>query len=287
MQADGNYTYMPDTNYIGSDEFIYQICDNGVPVLCERAKVTIWIHGPDCIDLQVQVFLEGPYDLDSNAMTTILNTGRNVLPGQIPFSPYTQPIPPGHPYSIAPWNYQGTEGMDFDSTSYNKNVVDWLLISLRSSPAPSSQVFKTAALLEKDGTVTFVGDCIRPSAANEAYYVVIEHRNHLAAMSVDPVMLQDFVLAYDFSAQNSYNGGAGFGQKEIIPGTWTLYAGDGDQLSDLAGYDISGEDRVRLTVENGNFNTYMPSDFNLDGDVNGRDKILWSNNNGVFSVVPR
>jgi len=46
-------------------------------------------------------------------------------------------------------------------------------------------------------------------------------------------------------------------------------------------YDINGADKVPWTANNGNFNTYLSGDLNLDGDVNGQDKALWSCHNGV------
>ncbi len=287
MQLDGNYTYLPDSNYIGNDEFIYQICDSGVPRLCERAKVFLLINGPECIDFQLSILLEGPYNKTTDSMSTELNTVRGVLPGQAPSMPYTLNTAAGHPYAIPPWNYFGTEGLDFDSTSYNNQVVDWVLVSLRTGLARSTEVYKTAALLENDGRIVFVGDCMPPSFEENAYYVLVEHRNHMGALTPEPIPLVDFSLTYDFRLQDSYNGGAGFGQKQIGPNRWAMYAGDGDQTDDLGGYDISGDDKVKFTLENGNFNSYLLTDFNLDGDVNGKDKILWSWNNGVFSVVPR
>jgi gliding motility-associated-like protein len=40
----GNITYTPNPNYSGSDSFVYTICDNGVPVLCDQATVTITVN---------------------------------------------------------------------------------------------------------------------------------------------------------------------------------------------------------------------------------------------------
>jgi len=66
-----------------------------------------------------------------------------------------------------------------------------------------------------------------------------------------------------------------FGQKQLADGTWTMYAGDGNQ-TDFPSYDITG-----------NFDIYSIPDYNLDGDVNGADKSLWDANNGVSSRVPK
>ncbi len=40
----GNITYTPNLNYSGSDSFVYTICDNGIPVMCDQATVTITVN---------------------------------------------------------------------------------------------------------------------------------------------------------------------------------------------------------------------------------------------------
>ncbi|WP_346320070.1 Ig-like domain-containing protein, partial [Chitinophaga sp. YIM B06452] len=39
LNADGSFTYTPNTNYNGLDSLIYQVCDNGVPSLCDTATL--------------------------------------------------------------------------------------------------------------------------------------------------------------------------------------------------------------------------------------------------------
>ena len=41
INSDGTFTYTPEAGYIGSDSFTYQVCDNGTPVKCATATVTI------------------------------------------------------------------------------------------------------------------------------------------------------------------------------------------------------------------------------------------------------
>ena len=43
LQPNGNITYQPVIDFIGTDTFIYQICDNGSPSLCDTAVVKIVI----------------------------------------------------------------------------------------------------------------------------------------------------------------------------------------------------------------------------------------------------
>jgi len=49
LQPNGDFTYQPVIDFMGTDTFIYQICDDGVPSLCDTAKVTIVISkNPNC-----------------------------------------------------------------------------------------------------------------------------------------------------------------------------------------------------------------------------------------------
>ena len=41
ISLDGTYTYTPVAGFSGTDSFVYEICDNGIPSLCDQAKVTI------------------------------------------------------------------------------------------------------------------------------------------------------------------------------------------------------------------------------------------------------
>jgi gliding motility-associated-like protein len=41
--GDGTITYSPNPDFVGVDEFTYSVCDNGMPVLCDIAVVTITV----------------------------------------------------------------------------------------------------------------------------------------------------------------------------------------------------------------------------------------------------
>jgi gliding motility-associated-like protein len=43
LSPNGDFSYKPVIDFIGTDTFIYQLCDNGIPSLCDTAKVTIVI----------------------------------------------------------------------------------------------------------------------------------------------------------------------------------------------------------------------------------------------------
>lgn len=44
MLPDGSLTYVAYPGSSGTDEFVYQICDNGKPSKCDTARVTVFIH---------------------------------------------------------------------------------------------------------------------------------------------------------------------------------------------------------------------------------------------------
>ncbi len=46
IDGSGNYTYTPNPGFIGTDQFIYRICDDGTPVLCATATCIITVY-PD------------------------------------------------------------------------------------------------------------------------------------------------------------------------------------------------------------------------------------------------
>ncbi len=43
LTANGDFTYQPAIDFMGSDSFTYRICDNGTPSLCSTATVTILV----------------------------------------------------------------------------------------------------------------------------------------------------------------------------------------------------------------------------------------------------
>jgi gliding motility-associated-like protein len=44
VNANGNYSYVPNANYFGTDTLIYKVCDNGTPSKCDTAQLVITIN---------------------------------------------------------------------------------------------------------------------------------------------------------------------------------------------------------------------------------------------------
>lgn len=226
--------------------------------------VTWTINSVAPTTLDICMLLEGCYNPSTGLMRNTLET-INLLSA-------TQP------YNVSPWNYNGGETL---SSSSN---VDWVLVSFRTGIDAESEIARTAGLLQQDGCVYFPNEDIFPSGLSVPVYIVVEHRNHLVAMTPQPVSVVGNTLTYDFRIANGYAAGGGFGQKQLPSGEWCLYAGD--ITSGSLSYDINGADKGTWLMSNGLFNSYFPADLDMNGDVNGGDKAVWLDNNGVFSSVP-
>ncbi len=91
FNADGTYTYTPNTDFVGEDTFTYQICDGGNPVACDTAIVTIEVIDDPIIDNDPPVanndtavtevdtpvngnVLVNDYDMDGDPITITGNT---------------------------------------------------------------------------------------------------------------------------------------------------------------------------------------------------------------------
>ncbi len=246
-----------------------------------------------CVNLTTFVWLQGTYD--NGNMTTKLND-LGYLPGQDPTTFFGNETPAGQPYNTAPWNYSGTEGATMNyatvgnsKAGYASTVVDWVLVSLRSAEDRTTTVCTKAALVHSDGQVEFLsGDDCCTIDTTQSYYVVIEHRSHLVVMSHEKVPVSGGTISYDFRSQESYKGLFGFGQKQLLPGVYAMYAGNGDQVNGNNGnrvLNIITSDKDIWLNQNGNHSSYYINDFDLNGDVNVQDKNIWLQNNGVFSDV--
>lgn len=240
----------------------------------------------EVIDVEIYALLEGPYRYGERLMRTDLNIERGLLPGQVLIG-LGQATPAGHPYAEAPWYFQEEiESAAF--TSYPPDVVDWVLVSFRTGITSDTEIAKTAAYLHSDGRITFPNlENIRAIAEEEAVYIVVEHRNHMGAMSHEPVEVVEGTIVYDFRARDSYRISTSYGQKQMPSGDWVMFAGDVNQETDDFSYDINAYDKVPWVEDNGVFGYYKNADLNLDGDVSMQDKSLWADNNGKLSAVPK
>ena len=65
LNADGSYIYTPNSDFIGEDSFVYEVCDNGTPSACDSATVNIIVNAIDPCDIS----LAGDADCDGDGVS--------------------------------------------------------------------------------------------------------------------------------------------------------------------------------------------------------------------------
>lgn len=230
----------------------------------------------------VKVFLQGPYNAGAGAMNTSLRGNVGLW----------SVIPSGHPYKGAPWNYNGAENVD--SSTHPSDMVDWVLVELRSTYNGAAVTGgRAAGFLLSDGSIVDTNgvDPIRFWNVNSGYYyIVIKHRNHLPVMSRDSILLAANSSMYDFTTGGQIKAyGNDTSSATVKPminlanGRFAMRAGDANSNGQVK-YNGSGADRtVILSVvglANPNAiisNTYSTRDVNLDRQVkyngSGADRV--------------
>ncbi len=273
--------YMPAYNFSGNAGTICLIVTDPTGLTATAlVPVTVIPNVAGCVTMNLKVLLEGPYNSSTHLMNTTLNQ-RGLLPGQTPVGNFAVATPAGQPYNTAPWNYTGTESM----SSYAPDIVDWVLVSLRTDSLTTQSVFKAAGLLHSDGRITFVRPCF--TIPSGSYFAVIEHRNHMGVMTPRKVAVSSNAISFDFTQQDSYmiTDPPSFGQINL-DGKWLMYGADGKKDSFTDDFDINFFDSKLWKDESGIFDQYKYGDFNMDADVNFSDSVLWNKNNGRYSKVP-
>jgi hypothetical protein len=275
-------TYTPAPGFTGSDKAVIRVTDSD-GLVSEDTDIPLMVMPgtcPTCVTLELKVLLEGPYNMTTHKMDTVLNY-RGLLPGQTTLDPSVIGTPAGQPYNTAPWNYTGTESV----TSYDQDIVDWVLVSLRTDALSTTPVFRVAGLLHSDGRITFVNPCFSIPVGD--YHAVVEHRNHMGVMSPTKVSIVNNKLQFDFTLQDSYRiaDPPSFGEIPV-DGKWMMYGGDGKKAAFSDNFDINFFDSNLWKDESGIFDHYKYGDFNMDADVNFQDSVLWKKNNGRYSKVP-
>lgn len=217
--------------------------------------------------LYAKVFLEGAYTGGSTPMSNALRT--------------TNSLPINQPYNIAPWGYGGTESVN-DLADIPTNVVDWVLVELRSNNNPNMILEQATAFLLTDGTLQGVdgmeGVVFNTLVNTDNYYISIRHRNHLDVTTATAIALPNTVTtAYDFTAANSQV--LGEQQMKVVGlGITALRAGDVD-----ANGVINVRDFNRYVQEIGQ-SGYLASDCNLDRNNTIMDFNVYQSNASIIGV---
>jgi hypothetical protein len=214
--------------------------------------------------VKAKVFLQGPYS--GGVMTTALNTA-----GQIPLSSSTA-------YNTTTYGYTNkTVG-----SIPNANVVDWVLVDLRTGTAAATRSETQAGFLLKDGTIVDSdgsSDLSFSTATTGSYYIVVRHRNHLAVMSTNVVSLPNGT-AYDFTtAGQAY--GSTTPMAVVTTGVYGMWCGD----TDASGV-VDVTDRANTWNNKNLSNVYDGSDTDLSNVIDVTDRANTWNNKNITGQVP-
>jgi hypothetical protein len=209
--------------------------------------------------LAPKVFLSGP-NLSGGLMDDSLRSG-----GYLPTtSPYSDNLT--------------ANASVFNATGANA-IVDWVWIELRDANDNTLVSASKSAFLQRDGDVVDLDgtSSLTLNTPSKSFYVVINHRNHLAVMTRLPIALSATPTAIDFTT-NALGTFGSNAQSDMGNGNLGLWAGDlnGDGRSRFAG---PGNDTNTLksiiTNYSANtsgsaffpFNAYSNYDLNLNGQV--------------------
>ncbi len=221
------------------------------------------------IKAYLKVILQGAYDETNQIMRTSINQAGN--------------LPKNQPYSIAPWLYAGLEQV----TSFNSDIVDWVLVELRDKIHPEIIKATRACLLSKNGDVLDIDHStgIKFEAEADDYFLVVKHRNHLPVMSSAPISLPNEMNVYNFTTKTNLQ------QLELEPsgsGFYGMIAGNVKADNQLR-YNNENNDRglilelINIVTGTINLNNtvsgYYLEDTSLDNQV------IYNNINNDRSII--
>lgn len=238
---------------------------------------------PIRVRLHVRAFLQGPYSGVTGLMADSLRR-HGVLPLAEPYS--AMGLPGGG---------EVTTAMVF-ATGGADAIVDWVHLELRGSSDATVLVQARNALLQADGDIVDV-DGLSPvafAALPGSYYIILQHRNHLGVMGLDPLALTTAPALLDLTSASTANyGSAAQASQDGMQALWT-----GDVNGDgIVKYTGAGNDRdVVLFAIGGSVPTatvagYAVTDVNLDGTTkytganNDRDPMLQTIGGAVPTAV--
>ncbi len=205
--------------------------------------------GVEPVKAKIKLLLQGAYTTNGQMRTTLREN--NLLPAD-------------QPYNTAPWNYNGRECLN----NLPDNMVDWVLVELRSAANPAAIVERKAALLLNNGSVVSAnadGVWFDNAIANQNYHIVVRHRNHIALMSNNAITLPN-VSAFNFAGNPSSIMGGSVQVANMGNGYYALKAGDLNGNGVITVHDFN-----YYVTQSSALNVYNSADCTLDKVVSVAD----------------
>ncbi len=230
----------------------------------------LYFYSQPGVKVNVRTILEGAFCKSGDSMRTDLNTIGNISCSQ--------------PFQSAPWNYSGNEQVK----RIPHGVVDWILVELRNEEDSTIVVGRRAAFVRSDGKVVDLDGFSQVNFSNIPpgnYFIALYHRNHLPIMSAHSLPLGVLTSdQFDFTSAAEQTLQIGSSPtKQLKIGVWGMVAGDAnaDGSVDAIDYNLVWLPSYMISSEKA-----LPADFNLDGQVDDNDRIIWLENNGLGVRLP-
>jgi hypothetical protein len=273
-------TYTPNANFVGTDMFTYSICDNGTPILCDQATVTVTVNATS-VRLLAKMRLQGALFGTNGMLMRDTLRQLNRLPS---VEPYTGM--PGFAHVGNPGGETvGNMAVVFADNGAN-SIVDWVFVELRSSSNPVTVLKTRSALLQRDGDVVDI-DGISPLVFENTqpgnFYVAVRHRNHLGTMTAASIAMTNAGTTVDFTNLSTplWDDGTGLNgfEQSTFTGAFALWAGNVnvDKSVIYAGQDNDKNPLFnQIDQATGNailhsqsfvYNGYFTGDVNMDGSA--------------------
>ena len=222
----------------------------------------------------LNAFLQGPL-ISATAMSDALRT--------------SSLIPLTEPFTALGYNHVGSGGETIDPmvlTFLYGQVVDWIFVELRDKDDPTVVLQTRCGLIKNNGAIVGTNGAsnITFNVVPGDYHIAVKHRNHLGAMTLEPLALSASGASLDLRVPSTPTYGTN--ARASAFGRSALWSGDVNSNGALK-YTGSGNDRdpvlvtVGSTTPNNTLNAvYNTRDVNMNGQVkytgsgNDRDPIL-------------
>jgi len=286
IAPDGTWTFTPSETFFGQVDFPYTTCDDNVEQKCADATVHILIVRD--IYVQVRVYLEGTFINNGDEVGT--THSRPLMRDDLRSSPFNgvRYIPNVEPYDsmvIKGLVKEYWETFDNPSTLFavegEDALVDWVRIELRDKNDYTSIVATRSGLVQRDGDVIDLnGEMgLRFKGLDvDDYYIVVNHRNHLGAMTEAAQTPEQYTDLVDFTVTET--GFFTYGTSKFAQYDYTGLAQaelSGRPSSNLTGYralwagDSDGNGRIKFTQPEDDLNVIFGNVFGYvspDGSYN-------------------
>ena len=274
LDAFGNYTFTPVAGFTGPVSFEYQSCDNGLPISCAKGTVYFVVTESGTV-LYAKVLLQGALIAPS---VTIMRNDINTL-GYLPLSsPYANSSNPRFT-NVNGGTATTTPAVLNANINTPNGIVDWVFLEVRSNTTSTGVIQTISALLQRDGDIVdSMGNPLVLNIPGGNYYLSVKHRNHIGALTKNPILVSGQVDTIDFiTMPNSAifaNTGYDTAQRILVNGQYALWAGNANQDNKVK-YAGPANDLSSVVFNILNYSTNLTQNLNftqakgyLDGDIN-------------------